>query len=255
MKLNSSAFNFKFSTFIIICGTLLFTIIQVNGQTLGAVSHTFKQVYDSTYGIQFYDKYNPMVGGDSIRKYFDGHLCNGMIEDLYPDGKVLHKGYYTDGKLTQYTNYYPDGIVERVFRPTSDRKSELKKYYNNKTLKSDVDYYEGNTTLWQDYYDNGQLSYLEEYDKRHERVLRRCSYYKDGKPLSVFIPSVITGAIIRYSLKEYFPDGGLQEESEALYCKDSYDFLKDGDDKQYDQKGNLVAEYEYVGGRLNQTIK
>jgi antitoxin component YwqK of YwqJK toxin-antitoxin module len=239
-------------------GTICFLVLSfVNclGQTLGAETHPFKQVYDSVYGIQFYDKYSPMLGGDSVRKYSGGHLCNGLIEDHYPDGTLLHKGFYTDGKLTQYTNYYPGGQVERVFKPTSDRKNELKKYFSNKVLKSDVVFYEGNTTLWQDYYENGQLSYLEEYGKDHERVLRRCSYYRDGKPASIFQPLEIKGALIRYSLKEYFPNGQLQEESEALYNKDSYDFLKDGDDKIYDDKGNLINEYDYVGGKINSTIK
>lgn len=227
----------------------------VTAQSLGSKTHTFVQVYDTVYGIQLYDNYNPMLGGDSVRKYFDGHLCNGMIEDHYPDAKMLHKGFYADGKLTEYTNYYPNGQVERTFKPTSDRKNELKKYYLNKVLKSDVKYFEGNATLWQDYYDNGQLSFVEEYDKKHERVLKRCSYYKDGKPLSIFVPLQIDGAKIIYSLKEYYPNGQLKEESEALYNPDSYDFLKDGDVKDYDDKGNLIGEYDYVGGKLNQTIK
>jgi len=240
-------------------GTVFFVLMcllnTVSSQSLGAKVHLFSQVYDSVYGIQYYDNFNPILGGDSIRKYFDGHLCNGLIEDHYPDGKILHKGFYTDGKLTQYTNYFEDGQLERVFKPTSDRKDELKKYFPNKKLKSDVEYFEGNSTLWQDYYDNGQLSYLEEYDKKHERVLRRCSYYRDGKARSVFVPLEIKGAIIKYSLKEYFPNGQLQEESEALYNADSYDFVKDGDAKQYDDKGNLIGEYEFVGGKLNKTIK
>lgn len=242
-----------FIPFIIVLITCVGNL--AGAQTLGSKTFQFSQIYDSVYGIQYYDNYNAELGGDSIRKYSDGHLCNGMIEDHYPDGKMLHKGFYTDGKLTQYTNYYPDGQVERVFKPTSDRKDELRKYYPNKQMKSDVEYYEGNSTLWQDYYDNGQLSYLEEYDKKHERVLRRCSYYKDGKPRSVFSPLDINGAIIRYSLKEYFPNGQLQEESEALYSRESFDFVKDGDAKEYDDKGNLTGEYEFVGGKLNKTIK
>ncbi len=228
---------------------------SLSGQSLGSKTHVFNDVYDTVYGIQFYDKYNTIMDGDSVRKYFDGHLCNGLIEDHYPDSKILHKGFYTDGKLTQYTNYYPNGQVERVYKPTSDRKTELKKYYPNKVLKSEVQYFEGNSTLWQDYFDTGQLSYVEEYDKKHTRVLKRCSYYKDGKPHSIFIPLKTDGAKIVYSLKEYYANGQLQEESEALYNPDSYDFLKDGDVKDYDEKGNLTGEYEYVGGKLNQTIK
>lgn len=244
-------------------GTILFFLLtslnNVTGQTfktLGSQIHTFAQVFDSVYGIEFYDKYNPLTDGDSVRKYSDGSLCNNMIYDYYPDGKVLHKGFYTAGKLTQYTNYYPDGQLEREFRPTSDRKNELKKYYQNKVLKSDVQYYDENSTLWQDYYDNGQLSYIEEYDKKHERVLKRCSYYKDGKPESIFEPvSKSNDPIIRYSLKEYFSNGQLKDESEAIYNKDSYDFLKDGDEKEYDEQGNLVSEVEYEGGKVSNTIK
>ena len=131
------------------------------------------------------------------------------------------------------------------------------KYYPNKALKSDVLYYEGNSTLWQDYYDNGQLSYIEEYDKKHERVLKRCSYYKDGKPQSIFVPieSKTKDAAITYSLKEYYPNGQLKEESVAIYNKDTFDFLKDGDDKEYDEQGNLVSDAIYVGGKLSNTVK
>jgi len=242
------------SFFCTVAVVFLLSLNYVTGQALGSKVHSFAQVYDSTYGIQFYDKYSP-IGGDSVRKYPDGHLCNSAIEDHYPDGEVLHKGYYADGRLTHYTNYYPNGEVERVFKPTSDTKDELKKYYSNKVLKSEVQFYNGNPVLWQDYYPNGQLSYIEEYDKKHERVLRRCSYYRDGKPSSIFLPLDINGAIIRYSLKEYYPNGQIQEESEALYSSDSFDFVKDGDDKQYDDKGNLTGEYEYLGGKVNNTIK
>ena len=245
--------------FFILLASLNSVTGQVNslGKTLGSQMHTFDQVFDSVYGIQFYDKYNPLTDGDSTRKFFDGTLCNNMVDDYYPDGKVLHKGFYTDGKLTQYTNYYPNGIVERTFRPTSDRKSELMVYYQNKALKSDVSYYEGSSTLWQDYYDNGQLSYVEEYDKKHERVLKRCSYFKDGKPESIFVPleSKSNDPIIRYSLKEYFSNGQLKEESEAIYNKDTFDFLKDGEDKEYNEQGNLVSDVEYVGGKISNTLK
>lgn len=249
--------GYSYNRFLV--GVSLFSFLSINtkAQTLGSQTHAFSRVYDSVFGIQFYDRYNPDLEGDSIRKYSDGHLCNGMIEDHYADMEILHKGFYTNGKLTQYTNYYPGGAVERTFKPVSDRKDELIKYYPNTVMKSDVIYYEGNSTRWQDYYDNGQLSYEEEYDKKHERVLKRCSYYRDGKAESVFVPikSKSGDGVIRYSLKEYYPNGQLKEESESIYSQDSYDFLKDGDAKEYDDKGNLTAEYEYVGGKINNTIK
>lgn len=243
--------------FLVGISLVSFSFVDIDAQSFGSQTHAFNRVYDSVYGIQFYDKYNPDLEGDSIRKYSDGHLCNGMVEDQYTDMQILHKGFYTNGKLTQYTNYYPGSSIERTFKPISDRKNELIKYYPNEVIKSDVIYYEGNSTLWQDYYDNGQLSYEEEYDKKHQRILKRCSYFRDGKLESVFVPdkSKSGNGIIKYSLKEYYPNGQMKEESESIYSQDSYDFLKDGDAKEYDDKGNLTAEYEYVGGKINNTIK
>jgi len=251
------AYSYKLVWFITGISLLCIPFVNIRAQALGSQTHAFNLVYDSVYGIQFYDKYTPDLEGDSVRKYSDGHLCNGVVEDHYTDMQLLHKGFYTNGKLTQYTNYYPWGEVERTFKPISDRKDELIKYYPNKALKSDVVYYEGNSTLWQDYYSNGQLSYEEEYDKKHQRIVKRCSFYKDGKPESVFVPIKLKSGdgIIRYSLKEYYPNGQLKEESQSIYNQDSYDFLKDGDAKEYDVKGNLTAEYEYVGGQINNTIK
>lgn len=244
--------------FVILWASLNSVSGQISlSKTLGSEMHVFSQVYDSTYGIQFYDKYNPATEGYSLRKFSNGTLCDNMIDDYYPDGKLLHRGFYSAGVLTEYSNFYPDGKLERVYKLVTERKNELKKYYQNETLKSDVMYFESNSTLWQDYYDNGQLSYLEEYDKKHQRLLRRCSYFRDGKPESIFVPieSKSKDAIIRYSLKDYYPNGQLKEESESIYSQDSYDFLRDGDDKQYDDKGSLTAEYIYVGGAVNKTIK
>lgn len=230
---------------------------QIVSRTLGSEMHTFSQVFDSVYGIQYYSRYNPAEDGNKVRKFSDGTLCNNMINDYYPDGKIIHKGFYTAGVLTEYSNFYPDGKVERVFKPVTERKNELKKYYQNEILKSDVVFQEDNAILWQDYYDNGQLSYIEEYDKKHQQVLRRCSYFRDGKPESVFVPLVnqLKDGVIRYSLKEYFSNGRLKDESQSIYNPDSSDFLKDGDEKEYDERGNVVAEYIYVGGIINQTIK
>jgi len=109
MKTNYSDF-FTFHLSLLAC--LLLTLSgNLNAQSVGSQTHVFAMVYDSVYGIQFYDKYNPTLEGDSIRKYSDGHLCNSLIEDHYPNKQILHKGFYTNGKLTQYTNYYCCAII------------------------------------------------------------------------------------------------------------------------------------------------
>lgn len=229
--------------------------INFKGQVPKAKTYDLKDIYDSTYGIQLFDKYNAALGGDSLRKSMEGYMCNGWVEDHYANGALLHKGFYADGVLTIYTNYYPGGQVERVYKTVTERKAEMKKYFPDGKPRSEVEYFDGNAISYHDYYDNGNPSYIEEYDKKHERLLQRCSYYRDGKPLSTFMP-VTDKKPIRYSHKEYFPGGTqLKEEYEMIYSEDALDYVKDGEDKVYDEKGTLVSDVQYINGEENKTIK
>lgn len=230
---------------------------QVNfkGQVPQAKVYDLKNIYDSTYGIQLFDQYNATLGGDSLRKSIEGYMCNGWVQDHYSNGALLHKGFYADGVLTIYTNYYPDGQIERAFKSITERKSEMKKYFPNGKIRSEVEYFDGSAISYHDYYDNGNPSYIEEYDKKHERLLQRSSYYLSGKPMSVFVP-ISDKKPIRYSHKEYFPGGDqVKEEYEMVYSDDALDYVKDGEDKVYDEKGNLVSDIQYVDGQENKTIK
>lgn len=237
------------------------TFIQkVNAQTeteksLGSQVHTFSSVYDSTYGIEVYDKLNPITEGDSTRRISKTELCNSEVQDYYPDGKLLHKGFYVDGKLTLYTNYYPNGTTEREFKLVTERKNEMKKYFMDGKLKSEKLYFEGTTISWKDYYENGQLSYEEEYTKDDHKLLKRFSYFNDGKPELIFQPVDSDKHGLRYSHREFYSNGKIKEEFQMLYNSDSSDFIKDGDDKEYDENGTLTAENNYLSGSLNETIK
>jgi len=217
--------------------------------------YDLKDIYDSTYGIQLFDKYNPATGGDSVRKNLQGYMSNGFIQDHYKDGTLLHKGFYTDGVLSLYTNYYPNGQEERAFKAVTERKSEMKKYYSSGKIRSDVLFFDGNAISYHDSYENGNPSYVEEYDKKHERLLQRCSYFEDGKPESLFVP-ITDKSPIKYSHKEYYPGGTqLKEEYIMLFSPDALDFIKDGEDKAYDEKGTVTSDIIYVDGQENQKIK
>ena len=71
---------------------------------------------DSVYGINKYEDLNQRLGGDSVRNDKKGYAAIGWIKDFYPNGKVLHKGYYIEGQLKIYKNYFPNGQLERQFR-------------------------------------------------------------------------------------------------------------------------------------------
>ena len=216
--------------------------------------YDLKNIYDSTYGIQLFDKYNPGLGGDSTRKNLQGYMANGFMQDHYINGALLHKGFYVDGVLTLYTNYYPNGQEERTFKAVTERKNELKKYYQDGKMRSDVVLFDGNAISYHDFFENGNPSYVEEYDKKHEKLLQRCSYSADGKPLSLFVP--MNDKQNHYSHKEYFEGSAqVKEEYNMLYSSDALDYVKDGEDKTYDEKGNLVSDIEYVNGQENRKIK
>lgn len=239
---------------LVICAGRLNAQINFKGQVPHEKTYTLAEVYDSTYGIQYFDKYCPAMGGDSVRKTMQGYAASGWMEDHYTAGGTIHKGFYANGQLTIYTNFYPNGVMEREYKVVTERKTELKKYYQNGKMKSDVQYYNGNSTLWQDYFDNGQVQYYEEYDKNHERLIQRNSYYRDGKPESLFQP-ITDKKPIRYEKKEYYENGQLKEDQQLLYSSDDLDFVKDGEDKQYDEKGTLTSDVVYVLGTLDRTIK
>lgn len=229
-------------------------VVSFGGQVPHAKTFELKDVYDSTYGIQYFDKFCPAMGGDSSRKSPQGYAASGWVEDHYTNGALIHRGFYANGQLTIYTNYYPSGGVERDYKLVTERKTELKKFFPNGKMKSDVEYLDGNSITWHDFYDNGQISYVEEYDKKHERLMQRCSYYRDGKPQSLFQPEGDKKPY-RYAKKEYFPNGELKESQEMLYSSDALDFVKDGEDKVFDEKGALVSDVVYATGEVDHTIK
>ena len=44
------------------------------------------------------------------------YAVNGWKEDHYSTGELLHKGYYIEGQLKVYKNFYPNGNIERNFK-------------------------------------------------------------------------------------------------------------------------------------------
>jgi antitoxin component YwqK of YwqJK toxin-antitoxin module len=164
------------------------------------------EVVDSVHGIVMYERLNHRLSLDSTRNC-KGYACDGSIKDYYNDGKLLHNGYYVQGQLASYTNYYPSGTKERVFTIISDYESEMNLYYPTGQLKSRQVYYSQQPMFWKDYYSHGELSYHMEYDNelgshiikrmyndygvltsemylsnKKKLLFRKNSYYESGVP-------------------------------------------------------------------------
>ena len=169
--------SFNFPAHFYFLFLLFFAQAQVkHGDTL-----EFKEVYDDAYGINIYEALNMNIGGDSVRCDGKGYALQGWVEDYYPDKQVLHKGYYIDGQLKAYKNFFQNGQLEREFKMTDLNKSAMIIYYQDGKLRSNIVYADGNALKEEDYYPTGQLEYIEENNKKAGCYIQRKFYAQNGE--------------------------------------------------------------------------
>lgn len=235
----------------------LFLIIApadfITAQTTSQKKYKFSEVYDLSYGINIYEKLVLALEGDSVRNDKRGYAAEGWIEDYYDTGKLLHKGYYSQGKLKLFKNYFENGQVERNFKIIDFNKSSVDIFYIHGQIKSQIEYYRATTVKEQDFFSDGKIEYIEEMSKDNESLSQRKSYFENGSPQSIFELTDKKKKI--YSQKEFYETGNLKEEGAMQYNKASLDYVKEGVWKTYDDKGKLLNEEIYIAGELNKKIK
>ncbi len=211
---------------------------------------TYKVSYaiDSLYGITLFEALNHRLGGDSIR-FENGRASNGWKKDYYETGELLHKGFYVDGKLKIYSNFYSNGDVERIFNTVDDFKSTMKIYYKGDILKSHIKYVGESSRKWQDYYPNGSLEYYEEYHRSGDYYITEKWYYNTGQLKSLFI--LTDKKNIKYLKKEFYEDGTVKTEGQFFYSKSMMDYLKTDTWKHFNKTGKLTKEQVYFFGKLD----
>jgi antitoxin component YwqK of YwqJK toxin-antitoxin module len=208
-----------------------------------------EKIEDTTnYSIPQYDKLCTIMGGDSIR-YNLGNKATGQFKDYYPDGKLKHKGYYDNGKIvTVFTNYYEDGKVERNFKAKSDTRGTLEVFYRDGILMSRVEWINGESLKWEDFFPSGKPEFAEEFNSSLEYYLYMHFYYENSNPKVLF---ELTDKKSRtYSYKEFYENGQLEETGNKVHNLALDDYQMDGKWSYYDETGKLVLEEEYVRGQL-----
>ncbi len=228
------------ATFIIILFSVYSFAQQFKGQIPEVKRYSAAKVIDPDYGIRMYEKLNFQTGGDSVRNDKKGYAVQGFVEDYYDTGELLHKGFYEDGHLTLYKNYFPNGVVERSFSVTGYKKSSLSVFYPSGKLKSEITFFESSPQFWTDYYENGQVEYTEENAKSMEYLIFRKSYAQDGKPQEIF--ELTNPKKKLYSKKEYYENGNIKAEGPMAFNINAFDYQKDGTWTEYDEKGNARKE-------------
>lgn len=196
------------------------------------------QIIDEDYGIELFDKYNVLIKGDSLRLDDKGLPCQGWVKDNYENGKVLHVGYYVDGLLRYYKNYYPSGVQERSFKYSGFKSGALKKFFPNGKIRSEYEFKNGAVSNETHFHQSGSLVFVEKYHSRSKHLVHRSSYYENG--LVEFSLQLLNKKTKSYVFKRYYENGYLQEEGELVYKPLLADFQKTGIWNEYDINGSAT---------------
>ena len=199
-----------------------------------------------------YEKLNLVLSGDSVRKE-NGYAVENWVEDFYENGQLLHKGYYIEGQLKVYKNYYPDGTLERTFNNVDGYRSKLTLYYPSGKIKSKVEYMQKDAKIWTDYYDNGNIEYYEEYHKSLLYHIAKRSYFKDGSPMSLM--EMTHKKKLEYSQNDFHDNGNKKMAGKLRFDKDVYDYYRYGKWLYFDKSGAPTKDEEYSNGKIVKTKK
>lgn len=210
--------------------------------------YVFTEVYDSTMGIDIYEKLNRLMGGDSVRNNPKGYAAQGWWEDYYKSGTILHSGYYQDGMLTTYKNFYENGQLEREFKSLDYFRYQMVLYWPNGKVRSDITYYQGAEEKTKEYYENGNPEFLEEYADKCDYLMYRQFFYENGNPQSDM--QLVNKKKKTYSNKEYFENGKVEREGTMQYYEEIDNYMQEGSWKVYDETGKLISIQEYVRGQM-----
>jgi antitoxin component YwqK of YwqJK toxin-antitoxin module len=230
----------------IIC---FFIIISASAQHAFSQESTFipEAVIHKKYGIMRYEKWNMLLGGDTVRNN-KGYAANGFIQDYYTTGRLLHKGFYVDGLLKIYKNYYTNGQLERNFRMVDFKKAKMDIFYKNGAPKSKIYYIDGAAQSWQDYYPNGVLEYIEVYDKSVTYYVEKANFNDDGTMINSLILENKKKLI--YTQSYFHENGQIKEVGEMHYDKSMFDYIRIGTWMEFDQSGTPTKEIKYVNGEI-----
>lgn len=187
--------------------------------------YTQAEVLDSIEGIKIYNKLIAALNGDSTRLDKDGSLAQGWREDYYINGKLLHKGFYKDGKLDLFRNFYENGKNERVMASLDPTRVNIDVYYDNGNQRKQTNYYNAFPQKISEFYVTGLLKTLEEYDNVKKQLTRKKTWYASGQTESEMTWDPRSK---KYLIKTYHPNGKIHESGQIVFSSEKNEFFKSG---------------------------
>jgi antitoxin component YwqK of YwqJK toxin-antitoxin module len=234
---------------------LVLSLISLKGaaqrfadQVPGIKRYTPTEAIDPVLGIKMYNKLAPSLGGDSIRYNNAGYNLQGWQEDYYMNGNLLHKGFYVDGQIKVFKNYFESGQIERSIQISDPARCSVDIYYPSGTVRTQILYFSGNAQNEYSFFPNGNKASVVEKDKEAQYIYRSSRYYENGNPATEF--SLIDKKAKKYSAKEFYENGKVKVEGYSLYKPETKDYQKEGDWTYYNEKGQTVKKEKYKNGAL-----
>lgn len=215
-------------------------------------SPNFEDVESTDYGILLYDQYANFQKDPKVRKGADGAPINGKKEDFSANNLLLHKGFYQDGKLRGYTNYFQNESIEREYKYKTDGTGDLSVFYLNGYTRSVQKYYNFEVYHWEDYYENGQLAFLEVKGKKTGVPELREEINYQGITISKIELSDSKNK--KYIQTINWANGKIAEQGELFYNEDLQDYRKDGRWVTYNQSEEATSQIIYQKGTFKEVL-
>ncbi len=217
---------------------------------LPAKRYTQAEVLDSAGGIDRYTRLMSAIGGDSTRTSSSGYILQGWHEDFYTSGNILHRGYYVDGKLITFKNFFENGQCERSVESTDPVHCVMNIFFESGVPRKQINYYNGLPQKLYEYYENGQPRLVEENEKEMKYLTLKKSWYDNGHLQSNL--ELVDLKNKKYTEKNYYLNGQLREEGTVILLSGTQIYVKDGTWHCYDSNGkNKRAERHNKGIKLN----
>jgi antitoxin component YwqK of YwqJK toxin-antitoxin module len=207
------------------------------------------EILDSVEGITIYNKLLESIGGDSVTFNKAGYNLQGWNEDYYQNGKLLHRGYYKDGKAVVFKNFYENGQCERTVINPDPLRCNIEIYYENGKQRKQISYYNGLPQKKYEYYQNGLPKYVEENEKEMQYLTLKKTWYSNGQVESSIELSDSNNK--RYKQKIYSQTGKLLEEGN-LVVNEKGDYIRDGVWNYYDTNGKKNKTEKYKNGNVGE---
>jgi len=207
-----------------------------------------ESVVDKSEGITIYEKYNFYLGDEKEERSFAGIPCQAWVEDKYISGQLLHRGYYVDGRLKMYKNFYSNAIMEREYKNIGVGKNELTTFYSDGKLRTKELFAEDIPLKSEEYYPNGQLENIEEYHKRLRYFTVSQSYFESGKVESDL--KLEDSKKLTFMKTWFYENGKIKEQGHLVFNSENQSYFKMDKWSEFSEDGKLLRETFFENGKM-----